>query len=180
MTESEQQLIEKAQNGDQSAFADLYKAHHGAIYRFVATKVSFRHEAEDLTHEVFLSAWRNVASFKMKGFPFSSWLYRIARNKVIDHYRVVKQTDDIEKVDKQFIAISEDIDLALDQRAAFEDVSDKLKQLPADQQDVLTLRFIEDMEYEEIAEVIKKSPGNVRTIQHRAIAKLKKLLEDDK
>ena len=86
----EEQLIRSAVGGDSSAFGSLYDRYQPAIYRFIVVKVGSREEAEDITHHVFLSAWQKVRTYKHRGHPFSSWLYQIARNMVIDHYRSKK------------------------------------------------------------------------------------------
>jgi RNA polymerase sigma-70 factor (ECF subfamily) len=177
MLEEEQLLISTAKKGDRDAFGQLYGHYHPAIYRFVAAKVSFRHEAEDITHEVFLKAWKSLPSYKEKGFPFSSWLYRIARNRVIDHYRTKKNDSDIENVSDEFVKIVDDIEESIDHLIDFERVREKLSQLSSDQQDVLILKFVEDMEIAEIASILKKKEGAIRIIQHRALNKLKQLLE---
>ena len=96
MLESEKVYIKKAKSGNQEAFGALYDHYLPSIYRFILLKVSNRAEAEDLSHEVFLSAWKNIPGYKDKGFPFSSWLYQIARNAVIDFYRTSKKN--IQKV----------------------------------------------------------------------------------
>lgn len=176
MLEEEQLLISTAKKGDRDAFGRLYGHYHPAIYRFVVAKVSFRHEAEDITHEVFLKAWKSLPSYKEKGFPFSSWLYRIARNRVIDHYRTKKSDSDIDNVSDEFVRIVDDIEESIDHLIDFERVKEKLNQLSSDQQDVLILKFVEDMEIAEIAGILNKKEGAIRIIQHRALNKLKELL----
>jgi RNA polymerase sigma-70 factor, ECF subfamily len=177
MLEEEQGLIDSAKKGNSEAFGQIYGHYHPAIYRFVAAKVSFRHEAEDITHEVFLKAWKSLPSYREKGFPFSSWLYRIARNRVIDHYRTKKVDSDIDNVSDEFVRVIDGIEDAIDSLIDFERVKSKLNQLSSDQQDVLILKFVEDMDIPEIAKVLKKKEGTVRIIQHRALNKLKELLK---
>ena len=87
MLDGEQSYVNSAIRGDSSAFGVLYDHYQPMIYRFVAVKVGRREEAEDITHQVFLSAWQNIKRYEHRGHPFSSWLYRIARNQVVDHYR---------------------------------------------------------------------------------------------
>src|ERR1700677_3343750 len=81
MIDGEEKLIQEAVRGDSSAFGLLYDHYQPMIYRFVAVKVGRREEAEDITHQVFMNAWQNIASYRHRGHPFSSWLYRIARNQ---------------------------------------------------------------------------------------------------
>ena len=94
MIDGEEKLIQDAvKEGDSSAFGKLYDHYQPMIYRFVLIKVGRREEAEDITHQVFLQAWQNIRTYRHRGHPFGSWLYRIARNQVIDHYRSRK--DDV-------------------------------------------------------------------------------------
>ena len=91
MLEEEKKYIREAQDGNQESFGIIYDHYVPQIYRFVFFKVSVRQVAEDLTHEIFLSAWQNIKNYKQKQYPISSWIYQIARNKVIDHYRTDKK-----------------------------------------------------------------------------------------
>ena len=94
MIDGEEQLIRSAVGGDSSAFGSLYDHYQPMIYRFVVVKVGSREEAEDITHHVFLSAWTKVRTYKHRGNPFSSWLYQIARNLVIDLFQDCEQPGD--------------------------------------------------------------------------------------
>src|SRR3989338_5755556 len=82
MLDGEAQLIRQAQRGNAESFGELYDHYLPKIYRYIFAKVSHREHAEDIAHEVFLAAWKNLPGYRMRGFPFSSWLYRIARNEV--------------------------------------------------------------------------------------------------
>ncbi|PIR86759.1 MAG: RNA polymerase subunit sigma-24 [Candidatus Harrisonbacteria bacterium CG10_big_fil_rev_8_21_14_0_10_49_15] len=183
MLEDEQELIQAAQHGDDQAFGRLYDHYIKAIYRFIAVKVGSKEQAEDLTHEVFLRAWQKLPSFKSRGFPFSSWLYRIARNRVIDHYRTQKShlnVDDlVGQMEEEFLKVSSDQRQQLDLKLDLEKVMSALEQLTPDQREVMELRFIEDLSPKEIAEVIGKREGTVRILQHRATKKLQELLAED-
>src|SRR5437588_759346 len=103
MIDGETQLIEAAIRGESSAFGALYDHYAPKIYRFIVVKVTLREEAEDLTHQVFMHAWLNIGSYKRMGHPFSSWLYRIARNQVVDHYRTHKNAVSLEDYDPDTI-----------------------------------------------------------------------------
>jgi len=100
----EESLIKKAQKGHGESFGKLYDLYMPRIFRFIVLKVGTRQDAEDLTQQVFVNAWRHIHSFEFQGFPFSSWLYRIASNAVIDHYRTSRPTYDIEKIPEEIIA----------------------------------------------------------------------------
>jgi len=177
MLEGEQNYIKQAKRGDKEAFAELYRHYLPKIYRFVFLKVNNKTEAEDLTHEVFLNTWQNLNSYTPTEFPFSSWLYRIARNEVIDFYRTDKKNVRLDLVDEDFLKMpeteSQDLDLVL----SLESVKNLIQFLRPEQQDVLIMRFIEDLSHKEIANALNKSEGAIRLLQHRAINELKKIAE---
>lgn len=178
MLDGEQDIIERAIKGEASAFGLLYDKYQPQIYRFVYLKVSHREAAEDLTHQVFLNAWQKIENYRFKGFPFSSWLYSIARNQVIDYYRVQKiNISSEEAVDLKIELltenpVAENIDNNLDK----EKVRRAIKKLKAEHQNVIILRFIEDLSLKETAAAIGKTPLAVKLIQHRAVKNLRKIL----
>ncbi|MBI3589070.1 MAG: sigma-70 family RNA polymerase sigma factor [Candidatus Liptonbacteria bacterium] len=173
MLDGENSIIKKAIQGEASAFGLLYDFYQPKIYRFVLIKVGRREEAEDLTHQVFLSAWQNVSHYKDLGFPFSSWLYRIAKNQVVDYYRTSKATMAIEEVDPNYFAVPASAQFGLDDSLRLEQVRLAIQTLDQDYQDVVVMRFVEDLSIKETAAAIGKSEGAVKLIQHRAIKKLK-------
>lgn len=177
MLEGEYNLIEDARKGQAEAFGVLYDNYAKPIYRYVYLKINDRALAEDITHEVFLSAWQNIHNYNFQGFPFSSWLYQIARNRVIDYYRAHREQvdfDEVQETTAKLISQPTNLDLNLD----LERVKKALHKLSADQQEVIILRFINDLSPVEIATIMEKSEGAVRLIQFRAISNLKKLLND--
>lgn len=177
---SEEKLIKEAIQGESSAFGFLYDKYHERIYRFIYLKVSHREEAEDLAHQVFLKAWQNIDSYEHKGFPFSSWLYQIARNQVIDHYRGKKDIINIEYIEEiEFFYNDSDETLKLDDKDNIEAIKKAVLKLPEDQQDIVIMRFVEDIQPKEIALIIDKPESTVRVLQHRAIKNLKKMLKSN-
>ncbi|MEK7554606.1 MAG: sigma-70 family RNA polymerase sigma factor [Patescibacteria group bacterium] len=180
MLEGEENIIRTAQEGDRPSFDALYEHYLSPIYRFIYMKVSHREEAEDLTHEVFASCWQNLPRYRSKGFPFSSWLYQIARNKVIDHYRVKRSTIPLEDVDAELVAADFGIERALENRFAIEKIRGALRTLTPDQQDVILMKFMEDLSHREIAAALSKSEGAIRLIQHRALNELRRLIQPER
>ncbi len=176
---TEVQLIREAVRGDSSAFGALYDHYQPMIYRFVMIKVGRREEAEDITHQVFLSAWQKVRSYKHRGYPFSSWLYQIARNQVIDHYRARKGGVSLDKADPEAFASWADPSTDLTKKFQLEKVRSAVARLKPDYQDVIILRFVEDLSLKETADALRKTEGAVKLVQHRAIRELKKALADD-
>lgn len=178
---NEIKLVKKAKKGDSEAFGKLYDVYVEKIYRFVFFKVRSRFEAEDITQQVFLKTWQNIKTYKpQKGAGFSSWLYRIARNSVIDHYRTAKDHVDIEdlKNDGQFTSIP-DPGGDMDRIERFKKIEASLVILTDDERDVIVMKFIEELSNKEIGDVLDKNQGAIRVIQHRALKKLKSNLEKD-
>ena len=180
MLEGENILIKKAQKGDEAAFAVIYDAFMPQMYRYVFLKVSNQQEAEDLTHDVFVSAWENIGSYKPRGYSFATWLYHVARNKVIDFYRTHRHHLDIEEVDEDVFKSPERIEEAVDLSLEYDKVREAISQLHTSYQDVLILRFVEDLSHQEIGEIMEKSEGAVRLMQHRAVQTLKEILRKEK
>lgn len=169
----EELLVNKAQEGNGEAFGKLYDLYMPRIYRFVFLKVGTRQDAEDLTQQVFVNAWQHLEGFEFRGFPFSSWLYRIASNAVIDYYRTSRPSMDIEKVPEELVAHTASTERELDHSFQMATIKTALAKLDPEHQNVLILRFVDDLSTKEIADILKKSEGAVRVIQHRALKMLK-------
>src|SRR3989344_3490669 len=173
----ERQLIERSVEGESSAFGRLYDRYLEKIYRFVFFKVGHREEAEDLTQQVFTSAWENIQGFREQGLPISSWLYKIARNRIIDHYRTKKTHTPLERIPEEIAHLTEDME-DMDKKILLERIYTSLHTLTDEQQEIIVLRFIEEFSHKEIAAAMDKQEVAVRVLQHRAIKNLKKTLED--
>lgn len=171
------QLIVQAKSGDSEAFGRLYDAYIERVYQYVFFRVSDDITAEDLTSQVFLKAWENLESYKPNGSPFVAWLYTIARNLVVDHYRSQKEVlslDDLAAIESGEETLDEQAELQSDLRA----MRDSLRQLTEDQQQVLILKFIVGLSNESIAKVMNRQEGAVRALQMRALQALAKHMEE--
>lgn len=176
----ENTIIHRAREGDREAFGELYDHYQPRIYRFVLLKVSSRDDAEDITHQVFMNAWLNIKEYRDLGFPFSSWLYRMARNQVIDHYRKARGHASIhELADEDLPDDDSDLGLDVDKKLLRDRLKIAILTLKSNYQDVLVMRFVEDMSLREVAKSIGKSEGAVKLMQHRATKELKKVLAED-
>ena len=174
MLDGEYKLIEDAIKGEASAFGLLYDRYQPRIYRFIYLKVSHREEAEDLTHQVFLNAWEKIQNFKIRELnSFSGWLYQIARNKIIDHYRTKKISINIELIQISDNSSKED---GFDKNIELEKIRKAIAKLNPIEQDVIIMRFIEELSPKEVASILNKSEVSIRLIQHRALKNLKKTL----
>jgi RNA polymerase sigma-70 factor (ECF subfamily) len=171
-------LVQSAVAGDALAFGRLYDRYQPMIYRFIVVKVSRREDAEDLTHQVFMSAWQGIARYRDLGHPFSSWLYRIARNQIIDHYRAKKPDVSLDEMDAETIAGPAIAQLDLPRKLEIEKTLAAVRKLSQDYQDVILMRFVEDLSLKETAKAMQRSEGAIKLLQHRAIKELQKLLGD--
>lgn len=177
MLEDEQNLVARAKRGESSAFGSLYDFYMPRIYRFVLVKVGHREEAEDLTHQTFLKAWENIHTYDFQGYPFGSWLYRIARNAVIDHHRKARPHASIDFIPADLLRSEENPATKAELEMEWEHLLVSVRKLKDIEQDVLIMRFVEDMTHREIGEAVGKTEGAVKVIQHRALKSLKKLIE---
>ena len=175
---NERQLVLQAQAGNAEAFGQLYDAYMERIYRFIYFRVEDQQTAEDITSQVFLRAWNNLDRFSLGRTPYLAWLYTIAHNAVIDHYRTRKVTTALEDVrlsQPDYAEIVEnDIDFAVEMKS----IKSAMQTLTGDQQQVLTLKFIEGMSNDEIARHLGKREGAVRALQMRGLRALAKQLEE--
>ena len=135
-------IIKNAISGEASAFGLLYDRYQPQIYRFIYLKVSHREEAEDLCHQVFLTAWQNIGNYKHRGFPFSAWLYSISKNKVIDYYRANKISVNIENL--QIEDNKKSSEKLLDEKINLENIKEAIKKLAEKEQDIIICDLLKD------------------------------------
>ncbi len=168
----ERALVQRAIRHDREAFAQLYDRFVDKIFRYIYYKVGTRAEAEDLTAQVFMKAWEAIGHYKWMDRPFAAWLYRIAHNIVVDYFRTrrdVSSLDEMPFIEEENAATLEE----LTQRHMTADVLRRaITRLTQDQQRVIILRFLEGYSTEQVAQILDKQPGAVRTLQHRALAGL--------
>jgi RNA polymerase sigma-70 factor (ECF subfamily) len=169
-------LVAKAKAGNRSSFGEIYNLFFQKIYRFIFYRVGHKETAEDLTEEVFLKAFGKISGLSNNG-TFEGWLYQIARNLVIDYYREKKVLIDIQDLENTLEYESNVVDV-LNLQNNQKIILQVLKQLPSDQQTVLKLKFFEELDNSAIAEILEKTEGAVRVIQHRGLTKLKELTEN--
>ena len=171
-------LIEKAKKGDVDAFGELYDRHAPAIFRFVYSQTMHRLDAEDITADVFFKAWQSLPRYRDQGFSFSPYLFRIARNTLIDTRRKRTLTKDISEDEMMKIPDKMDSDPSalLSAKVQHNQLVRILSQLREDYRTVLILRFFSDLNSEEISEVMGRSVGAVRVLQHRALSSLRELI----
>ncbi|MFO0780659.1 MAG: RNA polymerase sigma factor [Candidatus Gracilibacteria bacterium] len=170
-------LVQKAQTGDTEAFAKLYDIFIQPVYRYVYYKVR-KDDALDLTESVFLKVWEHLKSYsKLKG-AFSSWVFKIAHNVVVDHYRLQREHVDIDAIDLPDENRESDPKFITENRLNQDLLRQALSKLKKKYQDVLVLRYINGLEHREIARIMRRSEGSLRILKFRALQSLKKIMED--
>ena len=180
---SEKLLLYQVQSkNDPEAYGKLYDEYVKRIYRFVYFKISNHEEAEDITSEVFLKAW-NYLKDKKEVKSFAGLLYRIARNSVIDHYRARAAKPVIIST---VTSVEETIEVGdggewtekLQIKLESDEILLAIKRLKQEYQEVLTLRYVDELTIDEIAEIVGKGKIAVRVTLHRALKKLEEITKD--
>lgn len=176
----EQQIVKAAAQGDEQAFASLYETYLDGIYRFIYLRVEDQQTAEDITSDVFVKAWEKLDKYQFRGVPFRAWLFRIARNAVIDHYRTRKEMAPLEAItgvkDETTMSVSERVGLSLEA----DKVLESMRELTGDQRNVLTLKLVHGFNTQEVAKALGKRQGAVRALQMRGLQALAKIIETGK
>lgn len=174
--EIERQLVLRAIDKDGGAFAELYDRHVVRVYRHIYYLVNDAREAEDLTAQTFLKAWEAVERYKERGAPFVAWLLRIAHNLTVSHLRAKRDHGALEDtyVDAK---MDRNPEQALEQSTDEKSVREAVMKLRDEQRQVIMLRFVEELDYREVAAMIGKSVPAVRVIQHRALGNLRKIMQ---
>jgi len=173
MPNDDHKLIERCQAGDTEAFGLLYDANVRRVYDFIYYRTHHRETAEDLTSDVFLKVFAKLADFDARKGTFTAWIYRIARNRVIDHYRASKGTEDIEDV-WDLLASGDDPARDADAAERLREVERLMADLPAAQREVVIMRVWDGLSYAEIAEAIGKSEAACKMSFSRGVAALRK------
>ena len=174
-----EKLVQSAKKGDALSFGKLYDLFYTKIFRYVAYKVGNREDAEDITAEVFIRMLKSINSFSFQGHPFSSWLFRIARNMVVDYFRKNsrRKTAPLETAGSIQETESLEIDYQLDLDIKMSNISKSIKTLTDLQQEVISLRFAGGLSIKETASAVGRKENAVKALQHSAIKKLRLLVD---
>jgi RNA polymerase sigma-70 factor, ECF subfamily len=167
-------LVERAQRGDRTALEELYLLHFDRIYSYLHMSVGSRHDAEDLTTQTFVKMLESIGRFQWRSVPFSAWLFRIAHNLAIDHFRANRRWQPEEEIPE---VVHGEENSAEEQALASLGQTSMLAlidRLSPEQRQVLTLKFVFRFSNAEAASILAKSEGAVKSLQHRALASLQK------
>jgi RNA polymerase sigma-70 factor, ECF subfamily len=169
-------LVERAQEGERDALEELYLLHFDRIYSYLHMSVGNRHDAEDLTTQTFLKMLEAIGRFRWRSAPFSAWLFRIAHNLAMDHFRATKRTQPEEEVPEppgsEEVSAEEEAMHSIGRQSMLE----LIENLSPEQQQVLTLKFVFNFPNAEVATILGKTEGAIKSLQHRALVSLQKQL----
>jgi RNA polymerase sigma-70 factor (ECF subfamily) len=167
-------LVQRAQRGDRVALEELYLLHFDRIYSYLHMSVGSRHDAEDLTTQTFVKMLEAIGRFQWRSVPFSAWLFRIAHNLAMDHFRANRRWQPEEEVPEtvqgEERSAEEQALVSLGQTS----MMTLIERLSPEQRQVLTLKFVFRFSNAEAAAILGKSEGAVKSLQHRALASLQK------
>jgi len=174
----EQDILQRASQGDQEAFGVLYEHYIERIYNYVYYRTGNVHDAEDLTARVFFRAMHHIGSYTDRGLPFSAWLYRIAHNLIANWHRDRSRHQEIPLSDAPNLHYKgEPPEMALVQNQEKDVLLKLIRHLPAERQHLLILKFVEHMSNAEIGETMDRSEGAVKSLYHRTLLSLRDELE---
>jgi RNA polymerase sigma-70 factor (ECF subfamily) len=170
-------LVDRAQQGDRDALEELYLIHFDRIYGYLHVSVGNRHDAEDLTTQTFLKMLESIGKFRWQSAPFSAWLFRIAHNLAMDHFRATKRWQPEEEVPEPPPDESTSAEAGALESIGQKSMLELIEDLSPEQQQVLTLKFVFNFANAEAATILGKTEGAIKSLQHRALVSLQKQLE---
>jgi RNA polymerase sigma-70 factor, ECF subfamily len=173
-TEHVRELVARGQQGDREALEELYLIHFDRIYSYLHVSVGNRHDAEDLTTQTFLKMLEKIGTFKWQSAPFSAWLFRIAHNLAMDHFRAGRRWQPEEEVPEPPGEEEPSAELTAMQTIGRESMLKLIDHLSPEQQQVLTLKFVFNLPNAEVAAILDKTEGAIKSLQHRALVSLQK------
>jgi RNA polymerase sigma-70 factor (ECF subfamily) len=173
--EAVERLVAAAKAGDPEAFGSLFDVYYGPVYRYVASRVGRPSDAEDLAQLVFVKVLESLPRYEQRGVPFGGWLFRLARNVVIDHVRTRREHVTLDVIGEKSSDDQGPDELAV-LRQEMDSIAHALRRLTPEQREAVELRFFAGLSAKEAAEAMGRQEGTVRGLQFRAIAALRREL----
>ena len=170
-------LVASAQQGEREALEELYLLHFDRIYSYLHMSVGNRHDAEDLTTQTFLKMLEAIGRFRLQSAPFSAWLFRIAHNLAMDHFRATRRWQSEEEVPEPPDSEEASAEDEAMQSIGRQSMLELIENLSHDQQQVLTLKFVFNFPNAEVATILGKTEGAIKSLQHRALVSLQKQVQ---
>ncbi len=168
------ELVARAQAGDREALEELYLLHFDRIYSYLHMSVGNRHDAEDLTTQTFLKMLESIGRFRWQSAPFSAWLFRIAHNLAMDHFRANRRWQPEEEVPEPAGSEERSAEEQALHSIGRQSLLELIENLSPEQQQVLTLKFVFNFPNAEVATILGKTEGAIKSLQHRALVSLQK------
>ena len=172
-------FVKKAVKGDAEAFGAIFDIYADRVYGYVRVRVGTEHDAEDIAGTVFLKAFEAVTGYRQTGAPFSAWLFRIAHNAIVDHHRrnakAPEPVEDVESFTEQDPIVVDEVVLA---QLDAEMMKESISRLTSEQAAVIVARFIWDMDVRSTAKVLDRTENAVKALQHRAMKRLARIIEE--
>jgi RNA polymerase sigma-70 factor (ECF subfamily) len=165
-------LVERAQKGDREALEELYLMHFDRIYSYLQMSVGNRHDAEDLTNQTFVKMLESIERFEWRRVPISAWLFRIAHNLAMDHFRAYRRWQPEENPPEPPGSEERSAEEEALQSIGRQSMLEMIEGLSTDQQQVLTLKFVFNFPNADVATILGKTEGAIKSLQHRALASL--------
>jgi len=169
----DRRLVQQAKEGNEAAFAEIYTRHHDAIYTYIYYRVNDTGLAEDLAGEVFVRMVERIDRFTYRGRPILAWLYTIARNLIVDHQRHHSKADHL-PLDEGLVAGGASPSETASQKLDRDCLTRSMKHLTEEQQRVILHKLIEGRSNAEVAILLDKTEGAIKSLQHRALASLRR------
>ena len=173
-TENIRKLVGQAQQGDRAALEELYLIHFDRIYSYLHMSVGSKHDAEDLTTQTFMKMLESIGRFRWQSAPFSAWLFRIAHNLAMDHFRARRRWQPEADVPEPPGEAEPSAELEAMQSIGRQSMLELIEKLSPEQQQVLTLKFVFNFANADVAKILDKTEGAIKSLQHRALASLQK------
>ena len=170
-------LIRRAKDGDDIVVSEIYDRYQRSIFRYLYYRVGDQQTAEDLTSEVFLRMIEKISYYQDQRASFQAWLFQIARNLSIDHYRKMKSRDSV-ALEDDYPERSEDPLEVLDRELTSEKLYQAMVKLPENQRDVIVMRFVVGMPIGEVADTLHKTEDSIKGLQRRALLALREILAE--
>ncbi len=179
MTEiNDKKVLARAAKGDTEAFSELYNRYVGRIYSYIYYRTGNTFDAEDLTARVFHRAIGHIGTYTDRGVPFSAWLYRIAHNLVANWHRDNSRRNEVSLDDHlELPQIGDHPEMMLVRTQELEKLLSAIRRLPDDRQQIIILKFTQQMTNAEIAVIMARSEGAIKSLYHRTLMELRAYLE---
>ena len=174
--QDEESLVRRAKENDEAALTQLYEENFDKIYRYIVLKIGDRTEAEDMTQQVFLKAFKSISGYRSRGNQFSSWLFRIAHNQMVDYWRKKSKRATVPLEESLVGSGNSNPSFEVEQKMDIENLVAATKQLTSLQLEVVSLRFAGGLSLAEVAKTMGKSEGAIKALQHSAVVSLRRIM----